>query len=541
MFCYQCQETAKGTGCTVRGVCGKEESTADMQDLLIYSLKGVAGLALDAQQKGLFTREERTDIARFVARALFATLTNVNFNDNRIKDLIRESLGIRSGLKAKGAHFDHDTAHWDQAEEGWTRKAQGLGRTAEDNEDTRSLKELISYGLKGLAAYTTHAQVLGYEDESLWDFHLKTLTSLVTLSDKDQLIALTLETGEAAVKAMAILDRAHRETYGSPEITKVNLGVGTRPGILVSGHDLKDFEKLLEQTKDAGIDIYTHSEMLPAHCYPRFKKYSHLVGNYGDAWWKQDKEFDSFNGAILMTTNCIVPVRESYQDRIFTTGMVGYPGVAFVGEREGKKDFSALIERAKACQAPTEIETGEIIGGFAHQQVFALADKIVRAVKGGAIKRFVVMGGCDGRHKGRSYFTNMAKELPKDSVILTAGCAKYRYNKLDLGDIGGIPRVLDAGQCNDSYSLALIALRMKEVFELEDINDLPISYDIAWYEQKAVAVLLALLHLGIKGIRLGPSLPGFLSPSVTKMLVENFNIRPTGDVKEDVAAIMAGG
>ncbi len=540
MFCFQCQEAAKNTGCDKRGVCGKPESTANLQDLLIHSLKGVAGLALDAEKKGILDKKGKAETAEFIAAALFATITNANFDDQRITDLIKEALEIRNSLKSKGSVFSDDSAAWDAPESAWSEKAKEVGVLAEKNEDIRSLKGLITYGLKGLAAYTTHAKVLGYEDESLWDFHLQALANLVTESDIDKLIALTLKTGEAAVTAMATLDKANTETYGNPEITTVNIGVGTRPGILVSGHDLKDFEQLLEQTKDAGIDIYTHSEMLPANYYPKFKKYDHFYGNYGNAWWKQDKEFDSFNGAILMTTNCIVPVKDAYKDRIFTTGMAGYPGVPHIEEKNGKKDFSAVINCAKSCIPPTGIETGSIVGGFAHEQVFALADKVVDAVKSGAIKRFVVMGGCDARQKTRSYFTEVAETLPADSVILTAGCAKYRYNKLNLGDIGGIPRVLDAGQCNDSYSLALIALKLKEVFELDDINDLPISFDIAWYEQKAVAVLLALLFLGVKGIRLGPTLPAFLSPNVAKVLVENFNIKPTGEVSEDVAAMMAG-
>ncbi|WP_028972890.1 hydroxylamine reductase [Spirochaeta cellobiosiphila] len=540
MFCYQCQEAAKGTGCEIKGVCGKSETTANLQDLLIYSLKGLSGLVINAQDKNAITKEERVSVAKFIARALFATITNANFDDDRIKELIRETIVIRRELLSKGASFEHDSANWDLPESGWAAKATSIGVRLENNEDIRSLKELITYGLKGLAAYTTHAEVLGYDDEKLWDFHLQTMKSLISESDVDKLIALTLKTGEAAVTAMATLDTANTETYGNPEITEVNIGAGSRPGILVSGHDLKDFEQLLEQSKDSGVDIYTHSEMLPAHYYPKFKKYKHFVGNYGNAWWKQDSEFASFNGAILMTTNCIVPVKDSYKDRIYTTGMAGYPGVVHIEEKDGKKDFTAIIEKAKTCNPPTNIETGSIVGGFAHEQVFALADKVVEAVKSGAVKRFIVMGGCDGRHKTRSYFTEVAEELPQDAIILTAGCAKYRYNKLNLGDINGIPRVLDAGQCNDSYSLALIALKLKEVFELEDINDLPISYDIAWYEQKAVAVLLALLSLGVKGIRLGPTLPAFLSPNVVKVLVENFDIKPTGDVGTDVEAMMAG-
>ncbi|MBN2508833.1 MAG: hydroxylamine reductase [Spirochaetales bacterium] len=540
MFCFQCQETAKNTGCTIRGVCGKQESTSGLQDLLIYSIKGIAGLVLDAREKGLVSQAETAQVAAFAARGLFATITNANFDDERITALIREALSVREELKKKGAAFAHDAVNWNQSEAGWAAKAGSIGILSEANEDIRSLKELVTYGLKGIAAYATHARVLGYEDQDVWDFMLKALSGLLSLTDADALTALVLETGEAAVKGMAVLDKANTESYGNPEITSVNIGVGTRPGILVSGHDLKDFEELLEQTKDAGVDIYTHSEMLPANYYPKFKKYGHFVGNYGNAWWKQDKEFESFNGTILMTTNCIVPVKDSYRDRIFTTGMAGYPGVPHIDEHSGKKDFSALIERAKTCEPPVEIETGAIVGGFAHEQVLSLADKVVDAVKSGAIKRFVVMGGCDGRQKGRSYFTDVAQALPEDSVILTAGCAKYRYNKLNLGDIGGIPRVLDAGQCNDSYSLALIALKLKEVFGLDDINDLPISYDIAWYEQKAVAVLLALLYLGVKGIRLGPTLPAFLSPNVARVLVENFGIKAVGEVADDVAAIMAG-
>ena len=540
MFCFQCQETAKGTGCSLRGVCGKQESTSNLQDLLIYSLKGIAGLVSDASAKNSISKDEFAHISGFVAEALFATITNANFDDDRIMALIRKMVKVRGFLNEKGAAFDYDCATWDLTESDWETKAESVGVMSEPDEDVRSLKELTTYGLKGLAAYATHARVLGYEDEAVWTFLVKALSLLVTETDASALTALALETGEAAVRTMAILDKANTETYGNPEITSVNIGAGTRPGILVSGHDLKDFEQLLEQTKDSGLDIYTHSEMLPANYYPKFKNYSHFVGNYGNAWWKQDKEFESFNGAILMTTNCIVPVRDSYKDRIFTTGMAGYPGVPHIEETDGVKDFSAVIARAKTCEPPVEIEQGSIVGGFAHSQVLSLADKVVDAVKSGAIKRFVVMGGCDGRQKGRSYFTGVAETLPEDTVILTAGCAKYRYNKLDLGDIGGIPRVLDAGQCNDSYSLALIALKLKEVFGLDDINDLPISYDIAWYEQKAVAVLLALLHLGVKGIRLGPTLPAFLSPNVAKVLVENFGIKPTGEVEQDVAAIMAG-
>ncbi len=540
MFCYQCQEAAKGTGCEIRGVCGKAGETANLQDLLIYTLKGVAGLAGAAAKNSQIDPGQKGSVSRFIARALFATITNANFDDERLAALIREVLEIRTRLHEAGAEFPHDCASWSVEEGQWAEKASKIGVLSEPDEDIRSLKELTTYGLKGLAAYVTHASVLGFEDETVWDFMIEALETLVIESNPDALTALVLKTGETCVAGMALLDRANTQSYGNPEITEVNIGVGNRPGILVSGHDLKDFEQLLEQSADAGVDIYTHSEMLPANYYPGFKKYSHFVGNYGNAWWKQSSEFETFNGAIFMTTNCIVPVKESYRDRIFTTGMAGYPGVSHIEEAEdGSKDFTALIERAKSCPPPKEIETGRIVGGFAHAQVGALADKVMDAVKNGSISRFIVMAGCDGRQKGRSYFTDVAKALPSDSVILTAGCAKYRYNKLDLGEIGGIPRVLDAGQCNDSYSLALIALKLKEAFGLDDINDLPISYDIAWYEQKAVAVLLALLHLGVKGIRLGPSLPAFLSPNVAKVLVEKFNIKATGEVAADVEAMMA--
>lgn len=537
MFCYQCQEAAKGEGCTIRGVCGKAPETAGLQDLLIFTLKGVSALSRNLNRE---MDNQSRSIARFCARALFTTITNANFHNDRIREMIREALSIQKKLKDRGASSDHKAANWNAEESEWENYARAIGVMSEPDEDIRSLKELITYGLKGICAYATHAAVLGHEDDEVWAFLLSTLDTLLREQEVQTLIALTLKTGDTAVKTMALLDRANTEQYGNPEITKVNIGVGTRPGILVSGHDLKDFEELLEQTKDAGVDVYTHSEMLPAHYYPKFKKYDHFVGNYGNAWWKQDKEFDSFNGAILMTTNCIVPVREAYKDRIFTTGEVGYPGVPHIEEKDGRKDFTPVIHSALECNAPKEIEQGEIVGGFAHAQVMALADKVVDGVKNGDISRFVVMAGCDGRQKGRSYFSDVAGQLPDDTIILTAGCAKYRYNKMDLGDIGGIPRVLDAGQCNDSYSLALIALKLKEVFGLEDINELPISYDIAWYEQKAVAVLLALLSLGVKGIRLGPTLPAFLSPNVAKVLVENFHIKPTGEVKDDVSSMMAG-
>ncbi|MDA3849910.1 MAG: hydroxylamine reductase [Spirochaetaceae bacterium] len=535
MFCYQCQEAAKGTGCNVSGVCGKKPETAGYQDLLLFTLKGISLLALQVEDKEIINQT-----AKFVSQGLFATITNANFDDHKIKLLISRALNIRESLITKGASSDHRAATWQDEEENWLNLYSLVGVLSEKNEDVRSLKELILYGLKGIAAYADHAQVLGYEDESLWGFILQTMAVLLEDKDVDELVALTLRTGENAVATMALLDKANTETYGSPEITQVNISVGSNPGILISGHDLKDMETLLKQTQGTGVDVYTHSEMLPANYYPKFKKYSHFVGNYGNAWWKQDKEFASFNGPILMTTNCIVPVRPAYKDRIYTTGMAGFPDVPHIDEKDGAKDFSKIIEQAKKCKAPVELEKGSIVGGFAHDQVLALADKVVDAVKQGAIKRFVVMAGCDGRQKGRSYFTDVAETLPEDTIILTAGCAKYRYNKLNLGDIGGIPRVLDAGQCNDSYSLVVIALKLKEVFELDDINDLPISFDIAWYEQKAVAVLLALLSLGVKGIRLGPTLPAFLSPNVVNVLVENFNIKPISSAEEDVKAIMVG-
>ncbi|WP_041397304.1 hydroxylamine reductase [Spirochaeta africana] len=574
MFCFQCQEAAKNTGCDVKGVCGKKPETAGYQDLLIYTLKGLAAQALATGQRNTIN-----DTGYFAARGLFATITNANFDDDRIIALIREALNRRtrladtlarttgsssatsaapgdaatatpdvtdttgttafSPLPAAGL-LQHDAVTWAADPADWLNKSRSIGVLSEPDQDLRSLKELIIYGLKGIAAYADHAAVLGHSDERIWEFILEALAA--TLQDKslDELVALALKTGETAVTTMATLDAANTSAYGKPEITEVNIGTRDNPAILISGHDLKDMEQLLEQTTGTGVDVYTHSEMLPANYYPKFKQYEHFVGNYGGAWWQQDKEFASFNGPILMTTNCIVPVRPSYAERIYTTGMAGYPGVPHIEAVDGRKDFSAIIEQAKICPPPTQIETGSIIGGFAHDQVLALADKIVDAIKSGAIKRFVVMGGCDGRQKGRSYFTQVAETLPQDAVILTAGCAKYRYNKLNLGSIDGIPRVLDAGQCNDSYSLAVIALKLKEAFGFDDINELPISFDIAWYEQKAVAVLLALLSLGVKGIRLGPTLPAFLSPNVARVLVENFNIKPVGDVAEDVAAMMQG-
>jgi len=539
MFCFQCQETAKGTGCTIAGVCGKKEDTAGLQDLLVYNLKGLAVVAEAARQQG----QSDLETGLFICQALFATITNANFDNNRMIELIKATISRRDGLKlATGFSSDLDCVNWNGSEADYASKAAEVGVLSQANEDVRSLRELLIYGLKGMAAYTDHAAMLGKQNQDIYDFMMSALATTTRDLSVEEMVGQVLKCGEVAVTAMALLDEANTSAYGNPEISKVNIGVRNNPGILISGHDLKDMEELLKQTEGTGVDVYTHSEMLPANYYPAFKKYDHFVGNYGNAWWLQDKEFASFNGPILMTTNCITPVKESYRDRIYTTGMAGWPGAKHIGERPagGSKDFSALIEQAKTCAPPVEIETGEIVGGFAHAQVMALADKVVDAVKSGAIKRFVVMAGCDGRQKNRSYFTDVAAALPQDTVILTAGCAKYRYNKLELGDIGGIPRVLDAGQCNDSYSLAYIALQLKEVFGLDDINDLPISYDIAWYEQKAVVVLLALLSLGVKHIRLGPTLPAFLSPNVAKVLVENFDIKPVGDVESDVAAIMAG-
>jgi len=543
MFCYQCQETIKNTGCTKAGACGKKEQAANLQDLLVYVLKGIAVYAQKIKEKGV----KDSSAGLFAIRALFATITNANFDDERIIELIREGLIIRDELKEKsGVSADetlHDAALWytdDVA--AFYDKAKEVGVLSTENEDVRSLRELLTYGLKGLAAYTDHAAVLGFQKEEIYEFIMEGLASTTRKLSVDEMIALVMKAGETAVTAMALLDEANTKTYGNPEITKVNIGVRSNPGILISGHDLKDMEELLKQTEKSGVDIYTHSEMLPANYYPAFKKYNHFVGNYGNAWWQQNKEFASFNGPILMTTNCITPVQDSYKDRIFTTGMAGYPGVKHIPDRKNgqQKDFSEIITLAQTCQPPQELEKGEIVGGFAHNQVLALADKIIEAVKSGAIKRFIVMAGCDGRHPARNYFTEVAKNLPKDTIILTAGCAKYRYNKLDLGDIGGIPRVLDAGQCNDCYSLVVIALKLKEVFELDDINELPISFDIAWYEQKAVTVLLALLHLSVKGIRLGPTLPAFLSPNVVKVLVDKFDIKPIGAVKDDIEAMLEG-
>ncbi|BDU51532.1 hydroxylamine reductase [Haliovirga abyssi] len=543
MFCYQCQEAAKGTGCTIKGVCGKDDSLANLQDLLIYTLKGISFFSTKAEAIG----KRDPEVDDFIFVGLFNTITNANFDKEVFYNQIRKGLELRDKMKKvcedagvklenlpDAATFTANTKEEMEAKS----TAKEVGVLATENEDVRSLRELITYGLKGMAAYVEHASVLGERKEEIFNFMQTALAK--TLDDSlsvEDLVALTLETGKYGVEGMALLDGANTTAYGNPEITEVNIGVGTNPGILISGHDLKDLEQLLEQTEGTGVDVYTHSEMLPGHYYPAFKKYKHFVGNYGNAWWKQKEEFESFNGPVLFTTNCIVPPKTGakYDGRVFTTGASGFPGWKHIeADENGKKDFSEIIELAKKCEAPTEIETGKIIGGFAHAQVFALADKVVDAVKTGAIKRFFVMAGCDGRMKSREYYTEFAEKLPGDTVILTAGCAKYRYNKLKLGDIGGIPRVLDAGQCNDSYSLAVIALKLKEVFELNDINELPITYNIAWYEQKAVIVLLALLYLGVKDIHLGPTLPAFLSANVAKVLVENFGIAGIGEVDEDI-------
>ena len=567
MFCFQCQETAGCTGCTKFGVCGKSPDLARMQDLLIYTTKGLSEVTTRLRAEG-----QAVDgaVNHLITINLFTTITNANFDDEIFYSRVKETLTVKNELMAKlkdKANLS-EAALWDASsneemdkkvsllekiknavtgkkeleilDSVLDAKSVNVGVLATKDEDIRSLRELITYGLKGMSAYMKHANALGYDSEEINAFMQSTLAKMLDDSlTIDELIALTLETGKVGVDGMALLDQANTETYGNPEITKVNIGVRNNPGILVSGHDLKDLELLLKQTEGTGVDVYTHSEMLPAHYYPHLKKYPHLVGNYGNAWWKQKEEFESFNGPILMTTNCIVPPKDSYKDRLYTTGAAGYVGCTHIkGESEDNKDFSAIIEHAKKCKAPTEIETGEIVGGFAHAQVFALADAVVEAVKTGAIKKFFVMAGCDGRAKSRNYYTDFAKTLPKDTVILTAGCAKYKYNKLDLGDINGIPRVLDAGQCNDSYSLALIALKLKEVFELQDINELPIAFNIAWYEQKAVIVLLSLLYLGVKNIHLGPTLPAFLSPNVAKVLVENFGIGGITNVEDDIEMFM---
>lgn len=541
MFCFQCQETAGCKGCTVRGVCGKTEDVAKIQDLLIFVTKGLATVANEGRKVGIVDKK----INRMIIDNLFITITNANFDFKAIEKRVKDTLVAREELKERvqakggnpvGSDFKGCATWTATTSEEIMEKASQVGVLATENEDIRSLRELIMYGLKGLAAYMEHAMNLGHDKEEVHAFMAETLVKILDDSlSADELTALALETGKFGVDGMALLDEANTSTYGHPEITKVNIGVRNNPGILISGHDLKDLEMLLEQTEGTGVDVYTHGEMLPGHYYPKFKKYSHFAGNYGNAWWLQNKEFASFNGPILMTTNCITPVQDSYRGRIFTTGAVGYEGcIHITADENGHKDFSQIIELAKTCKAPTEIETGEIVGGFAHNQVLALADQVVDAVKSGAIRRFFVMAGCDGRAKSRDYYREFAEKLPKDTVILTAGCAKYKYNKLPLGDINGIPRVLDAGQCNDSYSLVVIALKLAEVFGTDSVNELPISYNIAWYEQKAVIVLLSLLHLGVKNIHLGPTLPAFLSPNVAKVLVENFGIGGITNVEDDM-------
>ena len=535
MFCFQCQETANCTGCTVSGVCGKKPDVAAMQDLLIYATKGLSAVAEKLREEG---KEVSKEVNHKVTMNLFITITNANFDKDAIVKNITETFALRDSLRKELSDSTNlpKAATVAVSPDDYAIFAQSIGVLSTENEDIRSLRELITYGLKGLAAYSKHANALLQDDADVDAFIQKALAA--TLDDSlsvDDLVKLTLETGKAGVEGMALLDKANTTAYGNPEITTVDIGVRKNPGILVSGHDLKDLEMLLDQTEGSGVDVYTHSEMLPAHYYPFFKKYKHFAGNYGNAWWKQKEEFEPFNGPILMTTNCIVPPKDSYKDRLWTTGSAGYPGCKHIEGKYGEiKDFSGIIAQAKTCPAPKEIESGTIVGGFAHEQVFALADKVVEAVKSGAIKKFIVMAGCDGRQKKREYYTEFAKALPKDAVILTAGCAKYKYNKLNLGDIGGIPRVLDAGQCNDSYSLALIALKLKEIFGLDDVNKLPLAYNIAWYEQKAVIVLLALLYLGVKNIHLGPTLPAFLSPNVAKVLVENFGIAGIGTVEDDI-------
>ncbi len=546
MFCFQCQEAAKNTGCTVNGVCGKTEDVANLQDLLLHLLKGISIYSTAARKCGV----EKPEVNFFVMESLFATITNANFSRSFFINQITKALEMRQNIKKEiyetcgdGMVTDHDTITWTGKVEQYDAKAKEVGVMATSNEDVRSLRELLVYGVKGVAAYAEHAYNLGSNDNNLHAFIQKALAATTddTLT-ADQLVALVLECGQNGVNVMAMLDKAHTDRYGNPEITKVNIGVNNKPGILISGHDLRDLEDLLIQTQNTGVDVYTHSEMLPAHYYPFFKKYTNFVGNYGNAWWKQKEEFESFNGPILFTTNCLVPptAQASYKDRVFTTGAAGFENFKHIEARKenGQKDFAAIIALAKTCKAPTEIEKGEIVGGFAHNQVLALADKVIDAVKSGAIKKFIVMAGCDGRMKDRNYYSEFATALPKDSVILTAGCAKYRYNKLQLGDIGGIPRVLDAGQCNDSYSLAVIALKLKEVFGLDDVNKLPIVYNIAWYEQKAIIVLLALLYLGVKNIHLGPTLPAFLSPNVANVLINTFGIGGISTVENDIKTMI---
>ncbi|MEI6764330.1 MAG: hydroxylamine reductase [Bacteroidota bacterium] len=547
MFCYQCQETAKGSGCTIKGVCGKSDEVANMMDLMMFTLKGISIVANLARKQGI----EDNEADRHVTDCLFMTITNANFDKSRFVEKVEKGIVLRDSLlkklELKGVRPDvstmHESVRWTGTPAEFEAKAATVGVLATENEDVRSLRELLIYGIKGVAAYAEHARNLGYEDSGIYEFMMRGMAATAddTLS-ADALVALVMECGKIGVDVMALLDKANTTTYGNPEITKVNIGVRKNPAILISGHDLRDMEDLLKQTDGTGVDVYTHSEMLPANYYPAFKKYTHFVGNYGNAWWKQKEEFESFNGPILFTSNCLVPppVNATYKERVYTTGIVGFDNFKHVPDRTSghAKDFSAIIEQAKTCAAPVEIETGEIIGGFAHAQVFALADKVVDAVKTGAIRKFIVMAGCDGRMKDRNYYTEFAEKLPKDTVILTAGCAKYRYNKLPLGDINGIPRVLDAGQCNDSYSLALIALKLKEVFQLNDINDLPIVYNVAWYEQKAVLVLLALLHLGVKNIHLGPTLPGFLSPNIAKVLIDTFGLGKISTADEDLVKFM---
>ncbi|AME03128.1 hydroxylamine reductase [Selenomonas sp. oral taxon 136] len=536
MFCFQCQETAGGKGCTVQGVCGKKPDVAEMQDLLVYVTKGLGAVTTALRAAG---KQVSVETNHRITMNLFVTITNANFDREAIMDVIEESLALKAQLLRELGDVSSlpAAAQWTGARADFAAKAKTVGVLATENEDVRSLRELTMYGLKGLSAYMEHANALGYEDEAVDAFLQSALAKLLDDSlNGDALTALVLETGKWGVAGMALLDKANTESYGNPEISKVKLGVRNRPGILISGHDLKDLERLLEQTKGTGVDVYTHGEMIPAHYYPKFKKYDNLVGNYGNAWWQQKEEFEKFNGPILMTTNCVVPPKDSYKNRLFTTAAVGVEGCTHIPLVNGEKDFTPVIECAKKCAPPTELETGEIVGGFAHEQVFAVADKVVEAVKSGAIKKFVVMAGCDGRMKSREYYADFAEALPKDTVILTAGCAKYKYIKKNLGDIGGIPRVLDAGQCNDSYSLALIALKLKEVFGLDDVNKLPVVYNIAWYEQKAVIVLLALLHLGVKNIHLGPTLPAFLSPNVAKVLVETFGIGGITNVADDMRA-----
>ena len=553
MFCYQCQEAAGNEGCTVRGVCGKTDDVANLQDLLVYLLKGISYYAERAKEYGVNVDQQT---GPFIMKNLFATITNGNFDSARFEENIEEALELREQVKNEflkaykdktGEEFDGDlpeAATWSSNNiDDFYIKGEEVGVLSTKNEDIRSLRELITYGVKGMAAYADHAYVLNESDMELFAFMQKALKA--TLDDSksvDEYVNLVMETANHCLDTMALLDKANTDNYGHPEPTEVNVGVNDRPAILISGHDLKDMEELLKQTEDTGVDVYTHGEMLPANSYPAFKKYDHFVGNYGNSWWLQKEEFEKFNGPVLLTTNCLVPPKDSYKERVYTTGVVGFDGVKHIEGRSegGQKDFSEIIEHAKQCDSPTELETGTIPGGFAHEAVMSVADKVIEAVENGDIERFVVMAGCDGRHNTREYYTDVAKELPEEAVILTAGCAKFRYNKLDLGDIGGIPRVLDAGQCNDSYSLIYIAQQLKEAMGVDDINDLPISYDIAWYEQKAVTVLLALLSLGIKGIRLGPTLPAFLSENVAKVLVENFDIKPIGEVKEDVEKIMAG-